>query len=201
MTQTTDPARFAVARLYALSALEVARESGSEESLYEELRDLADLVASDDELGRFFATPLVDSEARRQSLEASLRGRASDLLVDALQVVNRKDRLGLLPEIAEAYRQELRRLRGEIEADVVTAIELDESTRERLGALVDEMTGKTGILRESVDPDILGGLILRIGGQKIDMSLEQQLNTLSRKLVERASRELISNKEYTTGAE
>ncbi|MDX1642943.1 MAG: ATP synthase F1 subunit delta [Thermoanaerobaculia bacterium] len=201
MEKTTDPARLGVARLYARSMLEVARESGAEESLYEELRDLVSVIESGDEITRFFSSPLVDTAVRRDSLEATLRGRASDLLVDALQVVNRKGRLDLLPEIAEAYRRELRELRGEIEVDVTSAIELGEPTRERLLELVSEITGKTGVLQETVEPDVLGGLVLRIGGEKIDMSLEQQLDALSRKLAERVSLELISKKEYTVEAE
>lgn len=198
MVKTIDVRRLGIARLYARSMLEVARENGAEEALYEELGDLVGLIEADDELRRFFASPLVDVEARRQSLETMLRGRASDLLVDALQVVNRKGRLALLPEIVEAYRQELRELRGEVEVDVATAIELDEAMRDRLRALADEITGKTGVVRERVDPDLLGGLVLRIGGEKIDMSLRQQLDSLTRKFAARLSRELISKRDYTT---
>lgn len=201
MAKTIDVWRLGVARLYARSMLEVARESGAEESLYEELRDLAGLIEDDEELASFFASPLVDAAARRDSLETMFRGRASDLLVDSLQVVNGKGRLGLMPEITEAYRQELRELRGEIEVEVVTAVELDVAARERLAGLVGEITGKTGILRERIDADLLGGLVLRVGGAKIDTSLKQQLDALSRSVAARVSQELISNKEYATDAE
>lgn len=201
MASTSDVGQLGIARLYARSMLEVARQSGAEESLHDELRDLVSLVEADSELASFFASPLIDMAARRDSLEATLRGRASDLLVDSLQVINRKGRLGLLADIAEAYRQELRELRGEVEVDVMTAIELDEPMRERVRSLVDEITGRTGILREQIDAELLGGLVLRVGGEKIDMSLKQQLETFGRNLAARVSRELISNKEYTTDAE
>jgi F-type H+-transporting ATPase subunit delta len=185
-----------VAQVYAEALLALAEERGVADQVLEELGDLADLAVRDGAFETFLVSPLVEPEARARTFEKLLRGRASDLLVDALQVVNRKGRLELLPEIANAYRQAHRRLRGRVQVFVASAVPLTDALRAKLREAAARYAGKTPELVESVDPQLLGGMVVRVGDERIDSSVKTRLRDLSGALLRRASQEVQSGSRY-----
>src|SRR6185369_5959471 len=184
-------------RIYAKGILELAEAQGESAALLGEIADLAGLVAADPALAQFFSSPLIEEETRRPVLEKVFRGHASDLLVDTLQVINRKGRLGILPAIAEAYRQEYRALHGLVDARVRTAVPLTAELRERLRATVAHFTGKQPDLIEKVDPALIGGMIVEVEGKKIDSSVAHRLKQVGAALDRRSSQEIWSGSAYT----
>ena len=188
----------AVAKVYSASMLELAEAAGEADSLLEELRDLGNYLAQNADFDNFLSSPMVDAKVRAQALERILRGRASDLLVDSLQVLNRKERLGLLRAIVESYRLAHEELRGQIDVHVSTAIPLSPALRELLGKVASEYTGKQAILVETVDESVIGGMIIRAGDEKIDASVATRLRRLSDAFLERATHEVHGEKGYVT---
>src|ERR1700676_4797555 len=169
-----------VARVYARAMLD----------LLAELQDLGRAIENDAELATFLASPLVSSEARAEVLEKVFRRRASDLLVDSLEVINQHGRLGLLRATPAAYRDEYRDLRGMVDVRVTTAVPLSEAQHASLSKAVAKFTGKQPQLIERVDPSILGGLVVEVAGEKIDSSLATQLHDVGTELAQRAAQEL-----------
>ena len=190
-----------VARLYARAMLTVAAEQDAAGSFSEELSDVVSLAARDEDFDRFLNSPVLDTDSRRESLEKALRGRASDLLVDSLQVVNSKGRLALLEQILVAYQQEHRTLLGQIEVKVSTAVELSDSQREQIRERASAYTGKEAFLVEQVDPDLLGGLVVQVGGEKVDVSVRRDLQLLSNAFAGRMSTEILAGKEFSAGSD
>jgi F-type H+-transporting ATPase subunit delta len=184
-------------RIYAKGILELAEAEGQGEALLGELADLAGILDGDADLQQFFGSPLIDEEAREKVIEKVFRGRASDLLVDTLQVVNRKGRLGILHAIAEAYRLEYRELHGMVDARVRTAVPLSAELRARLRETVARFTGKQPDLIEKVDPDLIGGMIIEVVGKKIDSSVAFRLKQVGASLDRRASQEIQRGTVYT----
>lgn len=185
-----------VAQIYADALLALAEERGVADQVLDELGGLADLASRDRALADFLASPLVEPETRAKTFEKLLRGRASDLLVDALQVMNRKGRVALLPEIAAAYREGHRRLRGRVQVFVTSAVPLTDPLRETLRAAAAHYTGKTPEIVESVDRELLGGMVVRVGDERIDSSVRTRLRGLSGALLRRASQEVQSGSRY-----
>jgi F-type H+-transporting ATPase subunit delta len=179
-----------LARVYGASVLALANQAGQADDVLAELDDLAREVTEHPDFAVFLSSPLIERRAREQVLEKALRGRASDLLVDAVQVLNRRGRVGLIPQVAAAYRDCLREQRGEIDATVVTATPLTPASRKELTAALERFSGKRPALLERVDPTVLGGIIVEIEGKKIDTSLATQLRNFGTALAERASRGL-----------
>ena len=190
-----------VARVYARAMLDLSAAQGREDDLLAELQDLGRAVENDAELATFLASPLVSSEARAEVLEKVFRRRASDLLVDALEVINQHGRLGLVPAIAAAYRDEFRELRGLVDVRVTTAVPLGEAQRAGLSRAIAKFTGKQPELIERVDPSILGGLVVEVAGQKIDTSLASRLHDVGTDLAQRAAQELHGGKRLFEGLE
>lgn len=190
MQRSVNDRELTVARVYAESLLGLAEEAGRADELLEELDGLVDLLDRDRDLGAFFASPLVDEEARRETIEKTLRGELSDLMVDTLQVMNSKGRLGLLRALAITYRQELDRLRGRVDASVASAVPLTDDLRRRLRETLERVTGRRVRLTETVDPDLIGGLVVAVDDRKIDYSLASDLRQLDDQLRDRATREI-----------
>jgi F-type H+-transporting ATPase subunit delta len=189
---TQDNERLAVARVWSAALLDLAAAAGQEDALRDELDGLVSLLDRQPAFEAFLSGPVADDESKRAVLERALRGRASDLLVDALQVLRRKKRLDILHAIATTYRQAWLRRRGRVEVDVTTAAPLSEALRAALQAAADRLSGRKAEISARVDPDLLGGMILRLGDQRFDTSLAAELGRLEGIFLERASRELQS---------
>lgn len=193
-----DDKATALGRVYAAAILRVAREQEAAlggdavDEVRAELDGLAELYERDAGFRKLITDPVIDSGQRAESLERALRGRASDLVVDALGVMNRKGRLGLLPAVAEAYGEAHDRLRRRVAVRVTSAAPLTAEQRARLAAAVESASGRTASFRERVDPSILGGLVVQIGDRKADASVATKLHTLSAALLARASRQIQS---------
>ncbi len=196
-----DSREMGVARVYAQAMLDLAAARGQEDDLLAELQDLGRAIENDAELATFLASPLVSGEARAEVLEKVFRRRASDLLVDSLEVINHHGRLGLLPAIAAAYRDEYRDLRGMVDVRVTAAVPLSEVQRASLSQAVARFTGRQPQLIERVDPSILGGLVVEVAGEKIDSSLATRLHDVGADMAQRAAQELHGGKRLFEGLE
>ena len=187
-----DDRQLAVARVYAESLLALAEEQGTADDVLDELDGLVALEERDPDVASFFASPLVGEGERRGAIEKSFRSRASDLVVDTLQVMNSKGRLELLPALAVAYGSALDVLRRRIDVEVTSAVALGDDSRQQLLDTLSRVTSREIRLAETVDPEVLGGIIVSLGDRKIDYSLATELRQLDDQLRDRATREIHS---------
>lgn len=181
-----DDKQIGVARVYSRALLALAEKQGVADAVLAELGEITELVERDARFAGFIASPLVDPDDRERFLEKVFRGRATDVLVDALQVMSRKGRLAVLPTLAAVFHEEHEALRGRVEAHVVSAVALTDAARERLRRTLARSTGLTVDLEESVDPALVGGLIVRVGDRKYDGSVRHKVRTLRAIFDERA---------------
>lgn len=198
MTVKTKPSEqeIAIARVYAQSALSLAEQQGQSDEILEELAALAELMDRDPAFESFLGSPLVDTEERRAALDRIGRGQINEILLDTLQVMNNKGRSGLVRAFVEAYRQEYEELRGQVRVRVETAVPLTSALREQLRQAVSSYTGKTAKLEESVDPSLIGGLVVQVADRRIDTSVVKEIRGLGQRLLERASHEIHSGTAY-----
>ncbi len=189
-----DDKQIGVARVYSRALLELAEREGVADRVLEELGELVKLGRSDPRFGNFFVSPLVDADDRKSTIEKLFRGRLHDLLVNALQVMNRKDRLAALGTMAEVYRLDHEELRGRVEVHVTTAVPLTDALRDQLRRKVGEVTGKAADLVERVDNHMIGGVVVKIGDSKLDGTVRRQIDRLRESIHERARQELYKSR-------
>ena len=185
----------AVARVYSRALLSLADEAGKTEEVLEELTWLARYAEEDAGFRHFLESPMVDEDQRAASIERMLRGRLSDLVVDALQVINKKGRLAVVPVIAESYREDHRELRGHVDVHVRTARPLSDDMRRQVREVVASYSGLEPHLREVVDQSLIGGIVLRIGDRKIDASVKNEVHKYRKLLLALAEREILGDRE------
>lgn len=195
MANATDK-ELALAKVYSRAMVDLAESQGQADSLLEELREVAALAAKDPQLGTFLSSPTVDTAVRTRVIEKAFRGKASDLLVDSLQVLNNKERLGLLQAVYETYRLAHEAMRNVIDVHVMTAVPLNDAMRAKVRDLVTAIYGKKAELVEKVDESVLGGISLRIGDDKLDSTVMTKLRKLSNAMRERASYEIHAGRSF-----
>lgn len=196
---TASDKELTLASVYSKAILDLAESKGEADSLLDELLALSVYIDGHPEINVFFSNPTVGASIRERSIEKWFRGRASDLLVDTLQVVNRKERLGLLRAIAEAYRLDHEKLRGQVDVHVRAAVPLDDKARASLKEIAKALSGMEAKLVEHVDESVIGGLVVQIGDRKYDTSVATRLKKLAAVLGDRASREIHSGRSYFVG--
>ena len=175
----------ALANVYARSLFELATDAGGNDKVVEiadELEQICDLITSNQQIGLFFSSPIIDSTKRREALSAIFSNRITDLSLRFLLVLNNKGRLNHLQQIEIAYDQLVQDAMGQIEVDIFTPTEIDADSINSIKDKVQQMLGKEPILHSYVDAAMLGGIKLRIGDQLIDGSVQTKLRRLSERI-------------------
>ncbi len=180
----------AVASVYARALYPLAEEKGATESLLEELQAFASFQVGNPEFDDFLSTPLIPASTRQAVLEKVFRGEISDLLLDALLVLNTRDRCGIVPALAATFRQEFHLQAGRVDVEVHSAAKLSEKAISRLEEVLGRITGKKPQLTEVIDDDLIGGLVVHVEDCKYDLSLANDLRVLEQRLLNRASEEI-----------
>lgn len=189
----------ALAKVYSKAMLELASQDGDGESLGEELNDLAAYIEKDDGFEHFLSSPTIDPGKRERLIEKLFRGKYSDLCVDSLQILNRKERLGLIRSVAHTFHLLFEEQQGRIEVHVTTAVALTDELRSRLRDAMKKRTGKETDLIETINESLIGGMTVRIGDEKFDMSVATKLNTMHESLMNRALRESHGGRSFVEG--
>jgi F-type H+-transporting ATPase subunit delta len=181
----------AAARVYAETLLEVAREQGRVDALAEEAEALRAVLRGTPELVSFLASPRVERERKKAVLRDALSGRVSDMMVRFLEVVVDREREDLLDTILAELETLIAELRNEQPIEVTSAVPLEDSLRERLRETFARATGRRIVLRELVDPALMGGVVVQIGDMLIDGSVRTRLQNLRERLL-RASQTAVA---------
>ncbi len=191
-----DDIGIAIAAVYAKALFCLSPTEADREETFAELRDLVDYVNHMPAFEHYLVSSSVDVERRRSTIESALRGKASDLLTDFVQVLNHKGRLVLLEQVREQYRLLLEAAQNRVKATVTTATPLSEDARASLIDTLKSYTGADPVLTESVDEQLIGGMVLRIGDRKIDFCVASRLKKYQESLLARATRELQGGRRF-----
>ncbi len=168
------------AKRYAQAAFELARDRDELEAWERDVATLADVLASP-EARAFVASPQVNREAKEAFLRQAA-GELAPLVWNLVRLLAAKGRLALLPQIVEQFQALLDEHRGIAHAEVVTAVAMSDEERQALARRLSELTGKQVLVEVQEVPEILGGLIARIGDRLIDGSTRSKLVALKRQL-------------------
>jgi F-type H+-transporting ATPase subunit delta len=169
-----------VARRYAAALFDVARKSGAEERVGEQLAAFAAVVAGHADLQRAVENPAIPVTAKKALVAALLdaSGDVSAELKRTLLLLAERDRLGVLADVVSSYRGRLMGQQHLTAAEVTTAVPLSPEHRATLTAVLRKAAGGQVTVTERVDPSIVGGVVARVGGVVYDGSIRHQLDRL-----------------------
>lgn len=171
------------ARRYARALLEVSFQAteGDPASLRRELGEAAALLESQGELAEALASPALPLEAKHKVVQAVWRG-ASPLLLRLLEMLVERGRMSLLDAIATTYGQLWNAARGVLPAEATSAVPLGEEQLAAVQRALGRATGRDVELSTAIDPAVLGGLLVRVGGQVYDGTVRGRLRALRERL-------------------
>ncbi len=172
-----------IARNYAETLLELARRANDLEGWGKMIMDVADALEADASLRLFLETPRVSAEAKNEILAKAFQDRMPRLFVRYLQTLVKNRRQALIPEIAEEYRSLLVAVEGRVHAQVTVAREAGDDDQALIARELSRVLGKTVIPHVTVNPAILGGLVVRVGDEVMDGSVRRRLAKLRNTLV------------------
>lgn len=176
-----------VENVYARALLEIAAEDGSMKELDEELQALDGIFSANPQLTEILCAPTVTDAEKTDLIKRVFDGRISKVSYNFLCVLAEKKRVGYLTGIAQEFRKGYYEAAGIAEAEVTTAVPLKDDARNRLIAKLQKKYGKTVILKEKVDPSIIGGMIVASGGSMMDGSVKTRLENMHKQIRETVS--------------
>ncbi len=168
-----------IARPYASALFELAEADKSLAKVEQGLVAISTLASESQDFARFLRSPVINTEAKSQAIEAILVKAKADATVSKfVKVVARNGRLFALPAIIEAFRAKAAEARGEVTADVTSATVLSAAQAKNLAETLKAKIGKSVTLTQHVDPSLIGGLVVKVGSQMIDSSLKTKLTAM-----------------------
>jgi F-type H+-transporting ATPase subunit delta len=184
LAQTGSPLS-AVAQRYALSLYELAAETKSVAAVEKDLGRFETLINGSADLKRLINSPVFSAEDQLNAVKAlAAKAKISGIVANFLKVVASNRRLFALPAMITGFRQIAADKRGQASADVTTAHKLSPQQEKELAATLKSVVGKDVSLKVTVDPSLLGGLVVRVGSRQIDTSLKTKLASLKLALKE-----------------
>jgi ATP synthase F1 delta subunit len=170
-----------IAQVYARSLFEVAKERDRLDVVRDQIGQFADALAESRELQTFFFSPYFSTEEKEKGLDATVEG-AEEIVRNFLALLIENHRMPALLRV----RRELDRMWQEenrlLPVQVTSAVALDESVTTQIGEEIGRQTGRTVELTTTVDPEVLGGIVVRVGNSILDASIRTRLERLRKQV-------------------
>lgn len=183
MASDQTKATNSIERVYAQALLELAEAAGQLDATRDELLEVGQLIANQPDLAKLLDSKVLRSENLAQALKNIFEGKVSDTVYRFLQVLNNKGRINALPGVIRAFEQLVEDKHGVVKVDAYVAVAIDEAQAASVAAGIGKAIGKTVVLKQHLDPSLLGGLKLRVGDQLIDGSAVAQLRIMKDRII------------------
>jgi F-type H+-transporting ATPase subunit delta len=174
-----------IAEVYARSLFEVAKEQDQLDEIHEELDQVADVLSENRSLQLFFFSPYFSSDEKKDGVAKVIDG-GNEYFVRFLELLAEKHRLPVLFRIRREFDSLWAKEQKLLEVSVTSAVDLDEETVKGIGKKIEEQTGNRVELTSHVDPDLIGGLVIRVGNLVLDASVRNRLERLRRQVASAA---------------
>jgi F-type H+-transporting ATPase subunit delta len=172
----------AIARRYAGAMFELALKQDALERTLDDVQGIARLF-SKRTLAYLLREPKVPAQRKEKVLREALSSRVLPISLNLALLVVQRGLVDLMPNIAAEFQQMVLDYKNQATAEVTTALPMDEQQQALVKQALEKRTGKTILLSTRVNPEILGGVVARVGDQVIDGSIQQRLQVLKRQLL------------------
>jgi ATP synthase F1 delta subunit len=170
-----------IAQVYARSLFEVAEEQDKLDVVREQLGQVADAVADSRELQTFFFSPYFSTQEKQDGLDKAITD-ADETVRNFLSLLLENHRMPVIFRVRREFDRLWEDAHDLLPVQITSAVELDPSVAERIGDEIGRQTGRTVELTSTVDPDVIGGIVLRVGNSILDASIRTRLENLRKQV-------------------
>jgi F-type H+-transporting ATPase subunit delta len=172
-----------IAQVYARALFEVAKERGILDEVHEQLGQFADVLDETRDAAVFFFSPYFSTEEKKDGLHRMVSG-ADPAFMNFLEALLERHRMPAIFRIRSRYQELWDAEKQLLPVEVTSAVELDSATVKSIGDRIGEQTDSTIELTTVVDPEILGGIVLRVGNFVLDASIRNRLEQLRKQVAQ-----------------
>lgn len=169
---------------YAKAMLSFAQDKQNEDAIFDDMSLVIATVDQTVELKQLLSSPVVKSDVKQNILTKIFGASTNESTASLIRLLIKNKRLSILDEVAKQYIVLYDKLKGKEVAIVTTAIPLTEALNSQVLAKVTEITGKEAMIKNTIDPSIIGGFILRIGDVQYDASIVNKLSALKQEFTQ-----------------
>ncbi len=164
---------------YATALYDLAAAEGRLEAIVGDIDALAGMIAASDDLRRLMRSPVISANDQKKAMAAlAKKAEFDDLTSRFIGVVAANRRLFVLPDMISVFKEILAFHRGEASAEVTSATALSETQLQALAESLKKAVGSSVAVATVVDPELLGGLVVKVGSRMVDSSLRTKLQQL-----------------------
>jgi F-type H+-transporting ATPase subunit delta len=171
-----------LARRYATAIFNLAKDAGAVDAIGTGLGRLVQAIYQNDEVRRFYLSPVFERQKKSDALLAAFDGKVSEIALHALLLLVRKRRESLLPTIATEYEKIALAAAGKEPLEIVSARDLSKGDLAAILARLEKSYGKQFALTQRTDPALIGGLRITMSDRRIDGTLAARFDELARDL-------------------
>jgi F-type H+-transporting ATPase subunit delta len=171
-----------IAQVYARSLFEVATQNDNIDVVRDQLGEFADALSESRELQMFFFSPYFSTEEKEEGLHKAVTG-AHETVVNFLSLLLENHRMPVIFRVRREYDRLWQEANKLLAVQITSAVELDPSIAQRIGDEIGRQTGRTVELTSSVDPEVLGGIVVRVGNSIVDATIRTRLENLRKQVV------------------
>lgn len=171
-----------VEKVYADALFELCNDDNTLEATYEELKALRDIFDENKELAELLSSPAIGEGDKRDIIKNIFEGRVSLCTYNFLNVLSDHGRTKYFDKIYDVFHGLYNDQKGIMEVEVVTSEPLSERLEQKLKAKLEAQSGRTVLMKKSVDKSLIGGIIIRYSDSEIDGSLRKRLDDLRKSI-------------------
>jgi F-type H+-transporting ATPase subunit delta len=169
-------------RVYAEALLEAAQEKKRLDAVRTQFDEFAAAVAGSEDLRRFLRNPQLEPQAKRAALEDMLTG-SDELFLNFIRLLVDKGRIAEVADVHEEWARLLARQERILDLELQTAVELSDEEAAKVVEQIEKASGRKVVVSRTVDPDLIGGLVIQAGSVRLDASVRGRLEQLREELM------------------
>ncbi len=166
---------------YAKSLLSLAIEQKKEDKVRDDMAFVAETVENSRDLNLLLKSPIVKGDQKQQVLDKLFTGKVTDLSEGFLKIMTSKKREDILGMIATEYLTQYKLEKNISSAEVISAVPLSKEVLAKVEKIIKDSEKQDIELKQTVNPDIIGGLIVRVGDKQIDASISRKISDLKQR--------------------
>jgi F-type H+-transporting ATPase subunit delta len=174
-----------IAEVYARALFDVAKEHDILDEVHDQLGQLTDELDKNRDLQMFFFSPYFSSQEKKEGIGKMIEG-ADDHFVRFLELLAERHRMPAIFRIRKDFDELYAEERKLLPVTITSAVELDKDTVKEIGKKIEEQTGRKVELTTKVDPNVIGGLVMRVGNIVMDGSIRSRLERLRKQVAKAA---------------
>lgn len=172
-----------IAERYAIALIELAEKYNTLDEFNQNLIAIKETMALNPDLNTFLTHPTVKIEDKKEIIDTIFKSSVSNYVLNTLKILIERNRIFILPSIVSHYRQLLNKKRNIMPATIITAINIDEATKNKIKSKLEQIFNSTIEIETETDSKIIAGVVVNIGDKVIDGSIKTKLENMKKQLI------------------